>query len=683
MSQSLQLVVKDRAADMEAHKARILPGLEKKVAKAENLGRVRVARSLRWAMCELRDNNNISPYRCIRGLVRMPVTIEEFVNSKKFIGAIDDFDVWPYWQRELVNMNPDVICGEEPVTEIVLGGASGTGKSKVAQISIMYGVYVLSCFDTPSAVFPDYDGTSPLMVPIVSHKPTITRDIFYTPMRKTLEAMPYVQRHMPWDKNRDAAMHFIKQNVTIQPFLAMDTALSGQAIFQAILDEMNFMDVIERSTRTPGPRGLGGRFDQAELVYKEASSRRTRPPFGSRDLPIGKMCVMSNTRYQGDFIDRHMAKLEQQGTPGVYSKRLMRQETSPDDLRKVEKGYTIRVLVGAPGYSSRVLEDDEVAGEDYSDDALIMQVPDSYEAKFKYDADNELRLVCGITTGVISPYLSRREMIAGAFSRGERLNQWVDECDVDLTERGLPEWVPENMPDDKEAPRFIHVDLSISKDRCGVAVIKVAGMSHVVDSEHPDVTERAPHYVVEMAVSIKPSGTAQIDPGEIRSWLMELGTVHGLNVSGVSYDGFQSSESIQRWRKAGLLNVRLVSMDRTTQPYDHFRRALYQGRVDIVAFGMLSKELLELEYNAEKDKVDHPPRGTKDIADAVAGAVFNASETRSVRSGSGYVDSDTGDRVRVRLDGRVRKKGQRQNRRMSLKERNRIKWSTGEDPWDL
>ena len=683
MSRELQPVVRDRAVEMERHKARIVPGLEDKITKAENLGKDRVARSLRWALTELRDHNNISPYRCIRGLVRMPVTIEEFVNSKKFIKAIDDFDVWPYWQRELVKMNPDVICGEAPVTEIILGGASGTGKSKVAQVSVMYGIYVLSCFDSPKSAFPGYDGTSPLMVPIISHKPTITRDIFYAPMRRALEAMPYVQRHMPWDKNRDAAMHFIKQNVTLQPFLAMDTAISAQCIFQAILDEMNFMDVIERSTRVPGPRGLGGRFDQAELVYKEANSRRTRPPFGPRDLPIGKVCVMSNTRYQGDFIDRHMAKMEQQGTEGVYIKRLMRQETSPDDIYKVRGGHTIRVLVGAPGYSSRVVEDDEVSGRDYPEDAVVMDVPDTYESKFRYDADNELRLVCGITTGVISPFLARREMVAGAFSRGERLARWVDEDDVDLTERGMPEWLPENMPDDRESPRFLHVDLSISKDRCGVAVVKVAGMSHVVDPEAPDVTERAPHYVVEVAVSIKPSGTTQIDPGEIRSWLMELGTVHGFNISGVSYDGFQSGESIQRWRKAGLLNVRLVSLDRTTEAYDHFRRVLYQGRADIVSFGLLSKELLELEYNAEKDKVDHPPRGTKDVADAVAGAMLNASLTRAVRSQSGYVDPNTGDRVRVRLDNRGRKTGSRQSRRMRLPERMRRIRAGEEDPWNL
>jgi len=37
---------------------------------------------------------------------------------------------------------------------------------------------------------------------------------------------------------------------------------------------------------------------------------------------------------------------------------------------------------------------------------------------------------------------------------------------------------------------------------------------------------------------------------------------------------------------------------------------------------VLAKELREVEKDKEKDKVDHPPSGTKDISDAVAGVVY-------------------------------------------------------------
>src|SRR5690348_13064553 len=45
-----------------------------------------------------------------------------------------------------------------------------------------------------------------------------------------------------------------------------------------------------------------------------------------------------------------------------------------------------------------------------------------------------------------------------------------------------------------------------------------------------------------------------------------------------------------------------------------------------------SRGAVDVRYYPEKDLVDHPPRGTKDVADGVQGAVFNALEHRVVWS---------------------------------------------------
>ena len=54
----------------------------------------------------------------------------------------------------------------------------------------------------------------------------------------------------------------------------------------------------------------------------------------------------------------------------------------------------------------------------------------------------------------------------------------------------------------------------------------------------------------------------------------------------------------------------------------------------------LRMELCQLEFRADKNKIDHPPKGSKDVADAVCGAVFAASQHRSTRSRGGYYDRD-------------------------------------------
>jgi hypothetical protein len=42
----------------------------------------------------------------------------------------------------------------------------------------------------------------------------------------------------------------------------------------------------------------------------------------------------------------------------------------------------------------------------------------------------------------------------------------------------------------------------------------------------------------------------------------------------------------------------------------------------------LQKDLSELELNEEKSKVDHPPHGSKDVADALAGVIYGLTMRR-------------------------------------------------------
>ncbi len=628
-----------------------LPKMERSIAKMENDGKVRDAKMMRWAMDELLADNG-APWQAIRRLVRVPVTIEEFCESKEFVGALEDFRVWPAWQDELRKMNPDVIVGEPPVHEVVLGGGTGTGKTTTAWLTTAYQFYLFTCFDPITAPYPHLSGAlTPIKFPLMSLKPTITKTIIYDPLRTLITSMPYVLKNMTWDKRKEGVMHF-SNGIIIEPVLAMGESMQGAAIPGGIFDEMAFMSVIEQSKQVPGPRGQGGKFDQAQLVYDEARSRRSRS-FKTKGVSIGTLCFMSNTRYQGDFMDRCLAGLKEKGRSHVYFRRLKRYDVAPADVAAVRGGDTIRLLVGSDTHNSRVLRDDEAAGVGYPALAQVEDIPSHYLEDATENPDQVLRDVCGISTGAISPFFARRDKIDGGFVRGRRLSSWVDKSDVDLAVDGLPIWVEENMPDDRDTERFLHVDLSISHDRCGVAVVKIAGFENM-GTDDPNLYERAPHYEVEVAVTITPRANFHVDPSEVRTWLMELGTRYGFNIGGVSYDGFQSDESRQRWRRSGVLNVREISMDRTSMAFDHFRTALYQDRVDFVASDMLRDEMNELEYNAQRDKVDHPPKGSKDLADAVAGALQNAVMSRGVRREGAYVDS-SGERVRVRRQ-RVRGK---------------------------
>ena len=71
-------------------------------------------------------------------------------------------------------------------------------------------------------------------------------------------------------------------------------------------------------------------------------------------------------------------------------------------------------------------------------------------------------------------------------------------------------------------------------------------------------------------------------------------------------------------------------MDANKQPvpYEVLKQALYDNRVVAPTHQKLQQELLALEFNVKRSKVDHTSQSSKDISDALAGMVFGLSRRR-------------------------------------------------------
>jgi len=513
-----------------------------------------------------------------------------------------------------------------------------TGKTFKAHLTQAYQLYSLCCFDRPVKLWPLLSSNTPLVIVFQSVQERVTKRVIYEPFRDMFLSLPYTKKYLTWDKEKENVLHF-SNNVQVVPALAAVNNIVGQGIVSAILDEMNFMSVVEESKQVVGARGQGGKFDQAQTIYNNLTRRR-KSRFPTKGPSPGIISVLSSVRYLGDFMDRRLEEIEdKKGTPDeerdvVVIRRAQYEAHPPEGY----SGQKFKLLVGASNYSTRILKDHEVAGRDYPESARVEEVPVEYRTDFLNDPEGALRDVCGIATDVISPYITQRHKIIAAIMRGTERNLkcWLDKADIELAdyapdETPMPQIIEENLPslDDRQKPRFIHVDLSLTGDRCGIAIVKVAGHDQKVNKE--GLVEMLPHYVLEQGITIKPSTVHELDISEVRRWIVALKEYYGFNVHTVSYDGFQSSESMQMLRRAGILSIK-VSVDTTMEPYDLFKAALYQDRFDCQDHEMLKTELAGLENNSRKKKVDHPPKGSKDLADAVAGAVFSASQSRVIRA---------------------------------------------------
>lgn len=607
----------------------------------------RITKIWRHAVEIIPDTGNLHKFRALRLMNKTPVDIDEFLESPEFLG--DLMEVWPRLKDDIRRMNPDVMLGEKPCNEALLGGATGTGKTTLTTATNCYQPYLFSCFDTPQLMY-GLSPVTPLVFMMQSVSAMLTKRIIYRPLRQMFTAMPHTKKWINWNRQVEHALLF-ENGVQMVPALANIDSILGQAIPGGIVDEVNFMKLIQNSTQVAGPRGQGGTFDQAREIYTNLTRRRQRS-FQTKGYSFGVLCFLSSTRYKNDFLDQRMREVVEFDLPNITVIRRKQYEVVPQDRFSGEK---FRLLVGSDSHPTRVLNDDDVPGRDYPENATVELVPIEYRPRFLTDPDGALRDICGIATDALSPFISQRNKIVDAIMRHKELKRpkMVVKDAVELQYDGMPQWdelALKSMSDaEKMRPRWAHIDLAIAKDSAAVSIVSLLGMTTVL---RDDKVEVVPQFSVDAAVQIKPSASQHIEIADVRRWVMQLPLFYGINLEEVSYDGFQSTESMQVLRKAGIRS-RYVSMDRTTEPYEYLRRTLYEDRIAFTESEPLKVELATLEENALTGKIDHPPGGSKDVADAVCGAVFCASQSRLVRTRTKVTEHDGTNAVIPKMKGRA------------------------------
>lgn len=615
----LQMWREQQTTRMEAAYARLL-----------GHGDTRQAEIFRHAT-EALIKGNAAPVEMLARMNKTPVLIDEFVESPEFLGEL--MEVWPALKDDLREMNPDVLAGAEPVTEVLLGGATGTGKSFLSSITAMYQLYLLTCFDEPQRMF-GMAATTPIVFTMQSVSPTITKRVLYKPMRDIFVAMPFTKQHLRYNRHKESELE-IGGGLKVVPIGANVQSIVGQAIPCAILDEVNFMQVIENSKQVAGPNGMGGHYDQAEDVYSNISRRRKRT-FLTQGYSFGALCVISSTRYKDDFLDRRMAEAEKHNESGVLIRRRKQYEVAPPGRYSSER---FTYMVSTPNKPGRIIETGEIEGTHFPQGACLEQVPFELISDFRRDPEGAQRDYMGIASEAIAPLIRKRQKIIDATSRGQNLSRLVEKDLVTLAVDGMPAFLPGNFPQgaDRDKARWVHVDMSRTGDRCGIAMVRLDGFQDKISEA--EMIERLPRFSCELAVGIKPDPSHPIIIADVRSWIMQLAFDFGLYIHAVTFDGFDSRDTIQALRAAGI-SADVVSMDRSSAPHLQMRDALYEDRLDLQPdCEILAHEMRTLEYHVDKDRIDHPPKfGSKDVVDCLSGALFKAAQSRQVRNGIEIVD---------------------------------------------
>ena len=164
--------------------------------------------------------------------------------------------------------------------------------------------------------------------------------------------------------------------------------------------------------------------------------------------------------------------------------------------------------------------------------------------------------------------------------------------------------------------RFVHVDLAQKHDHCAVAMGHVA--SWVTMKIGDKMKEAAPRVVIDAVRYWTPTASKSVDFTEVKDYIISL-KERGFNLRMVTFDRWNSHDMMQQLKAYGI-NTELLSVAK--KHYEDMSLVITEERLDGPRIQLLVDELLQLRI--VRDKVDHPRKGSKDLSDAVCGAVYNA-----------------------------------------------------------
>lgn len=272
------------------------------------------------------------------------------------------------------------------------------------------------------------------------------------------------------------------------------------------------------------------------------------------------------------------------------------------------------VAVGNKFLENEVLpiDSDDTLLQEYRDKGYsILMVPIGYYEKFIDDIDIALTDIAGISTSNTTRYISgarwstcRDNSLKNPFTKeiitvGNALDdqaQYSDFFDLSL--------IPRDMI---SKPLYIHLDMSMTGDKTGIAGVWIKGKKIGKDQE---LQSKDLVFQIAFSVSIKAPKGHQISFEKNRNFIRWL-KQQGFNIKEITSDTFQSADLQQQLSAEGF-NCKILSVDRVQDkvclPYQYFKSSIYENRIVTYQTNLLTEEIVGL-VRYENGKVDHDPSG--------------------------------------------------------------------------
>lgn len=551
----------------------------------------------------------------------IPVDIETFLHDRRYLGnALYDqegnFTLFPYWEQKLKEIFPTNTTTR--FNTIIFTGAIGLGKSTIAVICLLYLLYRLLCLKDPYL----YYGMQPIdKISISLMNITIenAKGVALDKMNQMILSSEWFMSH--GHMSGITNLEYIPDKHIELIVGSSNNQVIGRAIFANFTDEVNFglTNDVEKLKKK-----------QKQLISQIDARMRSRFLRGTY-LPTLNIIASSKNSDQSFLEDYIETKKKNESS----STLIVDEPQWVVDNRKVT-GEWFYVAVGNKFLSNELIPMgspqalvDEYRAKGYT----ILPVPYGYYEVFQDNIDGALTDIAGIATASSLKYISgirwneikttsyenpfTKEIIEVGNAKDDEA-QYYDFFDLNK--------VPKEL---KTKPMYIHLDMSMSGDKTGIAGVYVLGKSPKVEGE---AASKELFFQVAFHVAIQAPKGYEISFDKHRTFIRWL-KKQGFKIKGISYDTFQSAQLAQQLEADGF-ETKTISVDRldsetkTQLQYAYFKSTIYDRRLIVYnRCDHLTDEILGLERESD-GHIQHPEQGTqgsKDCADAICGSLWHAS----------------------------------------------------------
>jgi hypothetical protein len=430
------------------------------------------------------------------------------------------------------------------------------------------------------------------------------KEVVFGDVKARVLYSPWFRDKYPFDTNFRNQLRFPK-DIWILPGDSAETTFEGYNILGGILDEADSHQVTKNK-------------DYAEAGFDTIHGRIT-----SRFQDRGFLLVIGQMKKAQGFAAKKYNELKQDDK--AYVARMAIWESFGWDQYMTPNGTRDSFWYDA---KAKKIIPKGIADLIAADKDHLIEIPNAFRRDFENNPEKALRDLAGIPPAVGDPFISLVNKIEDC---RDRWNARYDTGSPADPEGRIERWF--RAPDTR--PRAVHIDFATSGngDALGLA------MAHV-DSVVEIEGEKKPHIVFDLLYRWKVPAGQEIFLGDVRRFIYSLKEDMGFKIKTVTMDGFQSTDTMQQLQRRRY-EAEYVSVDRSTLPYHDLREAIYENRLDFPPYmvyyqrgdtqtlEIALKELMEL--SDEGLKIDHPPNGSKDVADAMAGVTYTLMGDRRYR----------------------------------------------------